>query len=324
MRTTRTSPTFLAAALVGAGLASTSALLPAQDLPAVRPSSEIFGNARPSVSSDEQDASGRGSRPAAFSDEVAGSDELRPVLPPSRSPFSVLEPDWEADPKSSPTSVKIQPDPGHVPTTAIDSSPELLPVQSLQFPELEPPLVDSAAALLVSPIQHASSLPILTAPEEADPVELQTFVPKPVADAKAEPAAPTASAQDLEGMLHSMVWVTGTIGLGAVVSLWMLKLWLTRGGRVSLPSKSLKLVDTLRIGPRCGIYLVEAETHRVLVGVEHGKTMCLMPLPASFTESLDAAGGDEPEESKPAPGFERVADVFSALRSVDRAKGASS
>ena len=93
-----------------------------------------------------------------------------------------------------------------------------------------------------------------------------------------------------------------------------------------LPSKSLKLVDTLRIGPRCGVYLVQAETHRVLVGVEHGKTMCLMPLPEQFSESLDAAEGDAPvEEPQPAGGFERVADVFTARRKRDeRSKGATS
>src|SRR5262249_19012736 len=116
----------------------------------------------------------------------------------------------------------------------------------------------------------------------------------------------------------------GTIGLGAVLSLWMFRLWLTRGGRGMLPAKSLKLVETLRIGPRCGVYLVEAESHRVLVGVEHGKTMCLMPLPANFSESLEPAV-DAIEHSSPAGSFDRVADVFSIRRdSEDRAKGASS
>jgi flagellar biogenesis protein FliO len=92
-----------------------------------------------------------------------------------------------------------------------------------------------------------------------------------------------------------------------------------------LPAKSLKLVDTLRIGPRCGVYLVQAEAHRVLVGVEHGKTMCLMPLPEQFSESLDAAETDAAgHEQQPAAGFERVADVFSARRTDERAKGATS
>ncbi|HVJ68197.1 MAG TPA: flagellar biosynthetic protein FliO, partial [Caulifigura sp.] len=179
---------------------------------------------------------------------------------------------------------------------------------------------DTTAAKLVSPVREVTALPVLKAPEDSGPTDLPAFTPRP-ATAKPETKA---TADDLEGMLHNMVWVTGTIGLGAVVSLWALRLWLTRGGRVALPAKSLKLVDTLRIGPRCGVYLVEAESQRVLVGVEHGKTMCLMPLPPSFSESL-AAADDAVDEPHTVSGFERVADVFTDRRHRDdRAKGATS
>ncbi|HVJ87944.1 MAG TPA: flagellar biosynthetic protein FliO [Caulifigura sp.] len=294
MTTHRTSPHRFAAAIVGTALAACGSTLVAQDIPVVRPRSEIFGDS-------SADA--------------------------ARSPFSVPEPDWQ----SAGLPVPLQgnaPEPPltAVPVTPAAPEPELVPVQSLQLSDLGPPVVDAAAAKLVSPVREVSALPVLKPLEESDPVDrpLPAFAPKRVDKKSVEsPATEAASADDLEGMLHNMVWVTGTIGLGAVVSLWMLRMWLTRGGRSVVPTKSLKLVDTLRIGPRCGVYLVEAEKHRVLVGVEHGKTMCLMPLPESFTESLEDAT-DEPEEPRAAAGFERVADVFAALRKDEKSKGAKS
>ncbi|QDT56224.1 Flagellar biosynthesis protein, FliO [Caulifigura coniformis] len=246
------------------------------------------------------------------------------------NPFTALPPGWEPLEDRRPANKPWQSSP-ETRRSLRDVVPEerLVPVQAVELPAIPAPVVDTAAASLVSPMRAAQAHPVLSPPEPTDEELPVTFVPRPVSEeepstAPAEATATSASAEDLEGMLHGMVWITATIGLGAVVSLWMLKLWLTRGGRGVLPSKSLKLVDTLRIGPRCGVYLVQAEAHRVLVGVEHGKTMCLMPLPADFSESLEAADSAQGEETAPAGGFERVADLFSALRHEERSKGAAS
>ncbi len=293
MRTTRTSTLRFAAAIFGSGLALMNARVEAQQVPEVRPTREVFGERR---------------------------------QPNPRTPFSVLEPEWEAS-TDSPRTIPVQQADAPARMEDFAAAEQLVPVQSLLLPELESPIVDAAAASLVSPLAP----PVLTSPaapsdselDLQEPAELPAFAPRPVAEKTAD-SAPTAATEDLEGMLRGMVWITATIGLAAVVSLWLLKLWLTRSGRVALPSRSLKLVDTLRIGPRCGVYLVQAETHRVLVGVEHGKTMCLMPLPASFVESLDDADGQTPEEPPAATDFERTADLFSARRHDERAKGATS
>lgn len=210
--------------------------------------------------------------------------------------------------------------------TEVEPVTNLIPVQALELPELPIPVVDAASAQLVSPRIAPPAAPVMLSPPDlavANDEIAPAYAAKPLTPVAAEGSS--ASSEDLEGMLHGMVWVTGTIGLGAVLSLWMLRMWLMRGGRSTSPSRSLKLIETLRIGPKCGVYLVQAESHRVLVGIEHGKSMCLMPLPASFTESLDAAGEDESAAPQPAGGFERVADVFAALRQQDeRSKGASS
>lgn len=308
MTTHRTSPPRLAAAIVGLLAVTGSSVVVAQDFPEVRPSGEIFGRSQVLT--------------AVPIEEVPSS----PAVSTAKFPFSVLEPDWQsaeaaaAEPPRELRRERPMPlQPALIPTP-VEGASELVPVQSLQLPELHLPAVNSAAAKLVSPVQEVKSLPVLSAPVEAEVVDEPVYTPKPVSNTETE-----ASAADLEGMLHGMLWITGTIGLGAVVSLWGLKLWLTRGGRVVMPAKSLKLVDTLRIGPRCGVYLVQAEAHRVLVGVEHGKSMCLMTLPENFSESLQSAESDAASEATPAGGFERVADVFSARRHSDeRAKGATS
>jgi flagellar biogenesis protein FliO len=313
----RTSPPRLAAAIVGLATVVAGSFANSQEIPEVRPSREVFGS-------------------RAFAATIPPIEEttgevLRSVVsesPQSKFPFSVPEPDWQsAEQPERPRRLENQ-SPLATELPVVPSRPfvparDLVPVQSLQLPEIDLSPVDSAAARLLPPVQDVAPLPVLAAPEDAEPAVPPAFAPKPVTASASES---TASADDLEGMLHGMLWVTATIGLGAVISLWMLKLWLARGGRSMLPTKTLKLVDTLRIGPRCGVYLVQAESHRVLVGVEHGKTMCLMPLPEQFRDSLEAADSDVPsDEPQPAASFERVADLFSARRQSDeRVKGATS
>jgi flagellar biogenesis protein FliO len=123
---------------------------------------------------------------------------------------------------------------------------------------------------------------------------------------------------DVHGVLNTVAWVTGSMGVAAIVSLWLLRVWLTRGNSTQSP-RSLNVLDSLRINPRCGLYLVQADNHRILVGVDQGKAMSLLALPGSFADSLQDA--DAPDMDEPAVGpvrgaansFDRVADVFSEL-----------
>jgi flagellar biogenesis protein FliO len=280
----------------------------AQEVPVVRPASEVFGPSTGFMRAPEADQ--------PFSVPLHDRGESSSV-----SPFSILEPDWQ--PAGGKSPARVTP----VPTLPIDapSAPGLLRVQSLQLPELAPPVVETAVADVDSPLPEPVPEPVRIDTVELEPEQPPAFAPRPIPTAQ-----PASGSEDLEGMLHNMVWVTATIGLAAVASLWLLRMWLMRGGRVVVPSKSLKLVDTLRIGPRCGVYLVETENQRVLVGVEHGKTMCVVPLPSAFRDSLDAID-DEAGPEVPAGAFERVADVFTARRSredsqkaSDRSKGSAS
>ncbi len=302
----------------------------AQDAPLVRPASEAFGSSGKPEPEAVRRAEFQGDRDRGPVAPIAGSFYSEDPFPGS-NPFSVSEPIWEAAGERSAEPAapsRLLPAPSVQPKP-VKSEPTLIPVESLEVSEPGLPTVDPAAAQLSSPTLKAPVLPAAEPADERIEAPSEPVVPvkpalKPRSAGSAATASPT-SGDNLEGMLHGMIWVTAAIGLGAVVSLWFLRMWLARHGRAALPSKSLALVDTLRLGPRCGVYLVQAESHRVLVGVDHGKSMCIVPLTAAFAESLEDVPEVDPEEAKPTSAFERVADVFTALRKHDQqAKGAAS
>jgi flagellar biogenesis protein FliO len=135
----------------------------------------------------------------------------------------------------------------------------------------------------------------LGAPESiAAPVSSSSLTP--TATDQAEPDAISASSlneplstTELNGLLNKMVWGAGTLGIFAMGALWLGKMWLA--GRKAQPSelRSLRIIETLRVGPRSSLYLVEADAHRILVGFDAAKGMTLLSLPAPFTEDLDEA-----------------------------------
>jgi flagellar biogenesis protein FliO len=122
-----------------------------------------------------------------------------------------------------------------------------------------------------------------------------------------------AESEELQSVLRRIAVATGGLGLAAVIGLWFFRSWLTHRRTATKPVQSLEVLDSLRIGPRCGLYLVQADRHRVLVGIDQGRTMQMLTLPSSFADTLQEAGatGDaEPDEqmssqkpaaSEPAP-----------------------
>jgi len=131
---------------------------------------------------------------------------------------------------------------------------------------------------------------------------------------------PGAAESDLQRVLGRMAWLTIGLGVVGVAGLWALKIWVARrGGGASRGADSLQLINTLRLGPRCGVHLLQVESHRVLVGFDQGKSMTLQVLPAAFSDSLKEAIVEEEAETEAAVSpardpFDRVADVFSALQ----------
>lgn len=175
---------------------------------------------------------------------------------------------------------------------ARSESPAWQPVEPAAVEANEP----TAAAVAAPETQRAAVVPANETSEES----LATAIPalKPEVDE-------ASSAHQLDGLLSKLAWFTGTVGLVAVVSLWLLRTWLQRRDGRAQAMKSLTLVDSLRVGPRCGLYLVQADQQRVLVGVDSSRGMSLLALPANFADTLSEADADgaavdeEPEAAEP-------------------------
>jgi flagellar biogenesis protein FliO len=156
------------------------------------------------------------------------------------------------------------------------------------------------------------TMPIEDVPSQTSIADEQTHADlvaaEPAALAVPEDSAKVATplaGEQLDGMLGKLAWFTGAVGLTGVVSLWLLRLWFQRREAGSVNVRALTLVDSLRVGPRCGLYLVQADHHRVLVGIDQGRGMSLLALPSTFSESLSEAA-DEAEDDREAADTTRV------------------
>src|SRR5262245_59428477 len=125
----RTSPLRLAAAIIGLTAAAGSSTVFSQDIPEVRPSSEIFG---------ESAFRSAGAAPAIAREAVTTqpaqatvfSDAPSSASPPAKFPFSVQEPDWRsaddiAAPRKLSTERPASTQPALMPTPTVVPASEL-------------------------------------------------------------------------------------------------------------------------------------------------------------------------------------------------------
>jgi flagellar biogenesis protein FliO len=71
-----------------------------------------------------------------------------------------------------------------------------------------------------------------------------------------------------------------------VVTLWFGKRWIRPLGGPQGENKQLHLVESLTLGGRCAIYLLEAGETKVLAGVDQTGIKALLPLPGAFAGAL--------------------------------------
>jgi flagellar biogenesis protein FliO len=97
---------------------------------------------------------------------------------------------------------------------------------------------------------------------------------------------------------------TGTVfvlGL-AVVSLYGARRWLKMAGPVGTTPGAMKLIETLQLGNRCSLHLVQLGKRDVLIGVDGGGIKTIVPLAASFEDVLSEA---EPTDENATIPFQR-------------------
>jgi flagellar biogenesis protein FliO len=80
------------------------------------------------------------------------------------------------------------------------------------------------------------------------------------------------------------------------LTLWVGKRWVRPLTAPVSEGKYLRVLETLPLGGRCSVYLLQVGETRILAGVDHTGLKTLLPLPQSFDGALaeldDAKGAD--------------------------------
>ena len=96
------------------------------------------------------------------------------------------------------------------------------------------------------------------------------------------PEAPSAGA-----LLARLAAGTVVVLVLCAGSLWFGKRWLLRGIPGTAPGNgNLKLIESLTLGSRCAVFLIQAGGRQVLIGVDASGMKSIVPLPESFDAAL--------------------------------------
>lgn len=117
-------------------------------------------------------------------------------------------------------------------------------------------------------------------------------VPSPVAPA-AHPKDPLEytppSVPDLpstSSMFLRLVLGTVFVLILCAITLWGGKRWIRPLAGPQVENKQLRVLESLALGGRCSVYLLQAGDARVLAGVDGAGIKALLPLPAEFAGAL--------------------------------------
>jgi flagellar biogenesis protein FliO len=71
-----------------------------------------------------------------------------------------------------------------------------------------------------------------------------------------------------------------------VIMLWAGKRWIRPLAGPPVENKQLHLLESLSLGGRCALYLLQAGDTKILAGVDHAGIKALLPLPTAFAGTL--------------------------------------
>ncbi|MGH7168677.1 MAG: flagellar biosynthetic protein FliO [Gemmataceae bacterium] len=125
------------------------------------------------------------------------------------------------------------------------------------------------------------AVPPLAAPaaKTTDPLE---YTPPPLPD------LPSPSAMFLRLALGTIF-----VLILCVVTLWMGKRWIRPLTGPQSENKQLRIVESLALGGRCSVYLLQAGEVKVLAGIDGAGIKALLPLPAEFAGALAEMTGED-------------------------------
>ncbi|HTU18370.1 MAG TPA: flagellar biosynthetic protein FliO [Gemmataceae bacterium] len=131
------------------------------------------------------------------------------------------------------------------------------------------------------PPTAAVAAPPLAAPsaKTTDPLE---YTPPPLPD------LPSPSAMFLRLALGTVF-----VLILCVLTLWIGKRWIRPLAGPQGENKQLRIIESLTLGGRCSVYLLQAGEARVLAGVDGAGIKALLPLPAEFAGALAEMTGED-------------------------------
>jgi len=124
------------------------------------------------------------------------------------------------------------------------------------------------------------------------------------------PSVPEAP--DAKAMLMRLGVATAFVLALCVVTLWLGKRWLGGTAAPAGPSHQMRLLETLPLGNRCAVYLVQVANRSIMIGTDPSGLKTIVPLPESFSDQVFATAG----ESDP---LTNAANGSAATRLYDRA-----
>lgn len=105
----------------------------------------------------------------------------------------------------------------------------------------------------------------------------------------------TVSAQPM--LVRLAVGTVVVLGL-CVGSLWGMKSWLAAGANGAGGPRVMRLAETLPLGNRCSLHLVQMGKNKVLVGTDGAGIKTIVPLSSAFEEILDEAVTDDDPDAE--------------------------
>lgn len=127
---------------------------------------------------------------------------------------------------------------------------------------------------IAPPAHEAPAIPAHEAP--ATPVKGSLdYTPPPMPD------LPSPGA-----MFLRLACGTTFVLLLCVITLWVGKRWIRPPTVPSRENRQLRIVESLALGGRCSVYLLQAGDAKVLAGVDGAGIKALLPLPAEFAGTL--------------------------------------
>lgn len=118
------------------------------------------------------------------------------------------------------------------------------------------------------------AVPSLAAPA-ANPKDPLEYTPPPLPD------LPSSGSMFLRLVLGTLF-----VLILCVVTLWIGKRWIRPLGSPAGENQQLRIVESLVLGGRCSVYLLQAGDARVLAGIDGAGIKALLPLPAEFAGAL--------------------------------------